>query len=177
MTCQNRLRLLRDSVPSVFLIVLLPALLPAGVFGQEVDRQANPSPERLLSHLASGNEEQRLDAVAQISALFPTAPDSFRSSALTALGNSLQRDSSPVVRALAARGLEICIDDRAVPALIAALGKEREVAARKAIIHALARYPQAQVAAALIPFLRDKKHELRLLMRSPRSAILRLRRR
>jgi HEAT repeat protein len=32
---------------------------------------------------------------------------------------------------------------------------------RKAIIYALARYPQAPVTSALIPFLKDKKPELR----------------
>jgi HEAT repeat protein len=62
---------------------------------------------------------------------------------------------------MAARALEISGDDRAVPGLVAALGKERQVAVRKAVIYALARYPQSPVAVALIPFLGDRKHELR----------------
>jgi HEAT repeat protein len=46
-------------------------------------------------------------------------------------------------------------------ALLAALGKERDLAARKAIIYALAHYPQPQVTSALIPFLKNKRRELR----------------
>src|SRR5262249_60438131 len=49
----------------------------------------------------------------------------------------------------------------AVSALIAAIGKEREIAVRKAIIYALACFPQPEVTAALIPFLKDKKNEVR----------------
>ncbi|HEV2666939.1 MAG TPA: HEAT repeat domain-containing protein, partial [Blastocatellia bacterium] len=69
--------------------------------------------------------------------------------------------------ALAARALEVCAgnlsarSDDAVAALLAALGKERELAARKAIIYALARYPQPQVTSALIPFLKNRRSELR----------------
>jgi len=158
---ENRTRLLRKSARVFFLVALLPALLCAIVLGQEAERRANPSEEQLLSHLASGDEEQRLDAVTRAGELILTAPDSVKSSIISALGNSLQTDRSPVVRALAARAMEISRDDRVVPTLIAALGKEREVAVRKAIIYSLARYPQTQVTSALIPFLKDRKHELR----------------
>lgn len=158
---ENRLRLLQTSARSFFLAALLPASLCAIAFGQEADRRADPSEEQILSHLASGDEEQRLDAATRAGALFGTAPDSVKSSIISALGNSLQIDSSPVVRALAARAMEVSRDDRVIPPLIAALGKEREVAVRKAIIYALARYPQAQVTSALTPFLKDRKHELR----------------
>ena len=64
--------------------------------------------------------------------------------------------------------MEICARNRdsgqineAVEALLAALGKERELAVRKAIIYALARYPQSQVTSALIPFLKNKHTEVR----------------
>lgn len=155
------MRVLRKPARDFFLVALALASLCALVLGQEAVRQANPSEEQILSRLASGDEEQRLDAVARAGELFLTAPDSVKSSIISALSNSLQADPSPVVRALAARGLEISRDDRVVATLIAALGKEREVAVRKAIIYALAHYPQAQTTSALIPFLKDKKHELR----------------
>jgi HEAT repeat protein len=155
------MRLLRKSARGFFLPALLLASLCAIVFGQETERQANPLEEQLLSRLASGDEEQRLDAVTRAGALFMIAPDSVRSSIISTLSNFLQMDPSPVARALAARALEVSRDDRVIPTLITALGKEREVAVRKAIIYALARYPQAQAISALIPFLKDKKHELR----------------
>lgn len=158
---ENRLKLLPKSARSFFLAALLPASLCAIAFGQEAERWANPSDEQILARLASGDEEQRLDAVTRAGDFFLTAPDSAKSSIISALSNTLQTDPSPVVRALAARAVGISRDDRVVPTLIAALGKEREVAVRKAIIYSLVRYPQAQVTSALIPFLKDKKHELR----------------
>ncbi|MGH9836209.1 MAG: HEAT repeat domain-containing protein [Blastocatellia bacterium] len=155
------MRLLRKSARNFFLAALLSASLYAITLGQEAERQANPSEEQILSHLASGDEEQRLNAVTRAGDLFLTAPDSVKSSIISALGNSLRTDPSPVVRALAARAMEVSRDDRVVPTLITALGRAREVAVRKAIIYSLARYPQAQVTSALTPFLKDRKHELR----------------
>lgn len=135
------------------------------VSGQQADRQANPLQKELLSRLASDEEEERIDAVARISAVWRDRPDSADASAIIAIGNSLRQDSSPVVRALAARALETSAGSHnsgdAVAALIAALGQEREVAVRKAIIYALARYPQPQVTTALIPVLNDRNSELR----------------
>jgi len=176
---ENRLRLPRRSawslsqqmarqmaliVPSLFIWLLF-----VEVRGQETDSQANQPRQELLSRLASGDEEQRIDAITRIGALWSATTDLVELPVITALGNSLQQDSSPVVRALAARALEIIggnqssgqSADKAVHALIAALGTEREVAVRKAVIYALARYPQLQVTASLIPFLKDKKTELR----------------
>jgi hypothetical protein len=158
---ENGMRLLRKSARSFLAAALLPMSLCAFIFGQEAERRENPSEKQTLSHLRSGDEEQRLNAVTRAGELFLTAPDSVKSSIISALGDSLQTDPSPVVRALAARAMEISRDDRVVPALIAALGKEREVAVRKAIIYSLAHYPKAQVTSALVPFLKDKKHELR----------------
>jgi HEAT repeat protein len=117
--------------------------------------------EQLLSRLASGDEEQRLEALAQLGATLPTAGDAFKTQAIAALGNSLQRDQSPVIRAFAAGTLEISGDDRAVPMLLAQIGQERELAVRKAIIYALARYPLSQVTRTLITLLNDRKHEIR----------------
>jgi len=154
---------------ALILPLLFVWLLFAEVRGQETDRQANLLRQELLSRLASGDEEQRIDAIARIGELWGAAPDPVELSVITALGNSLQQDLSPVVRALAARALEIIGGNqgsgqsagRAVQALIGALGIEREVAVRKAIIYALARYPLPQVTTSLIPFLKDKKTELR----------------
>jgi HEAT repeat protein len=166
---EDRLSLSRRSVRNLLrrfswiVVVLAPLFVEA--LGQQADRQANPLQKDLLSRLASGDEEERIDAVARISALWRDRPDSADASAITAIGNSLRQDSSPVVRALAARALETSAGSHsggdAVATLIAALGKEREVAVRKAIIYALARYPQPQVTAALIPVLNDRNSELR----------------
>lgn len=148
--------------PLLFLCILF-----AGGRGQEVDQPTDRLRQELLSRLASGDEEQRIDSIVRIGALFHDEPDSVETSVITSLGAALQRDSSPVVRALAARALEICAGNRsgrsneAVTALLAALRKEREMAVRKAIIYALAHYPQPQVTSALIPFLKNKHSELR----------------
>jgi len=174
---ENRLRAPRRSArnPSrrISLIALLPALfiwlLVAEARGQEADQAQGQLRKELLSRLASGDEEQRIDAITQIGALRRDIPDSDQMSINTALANSLQQDSSPVVRAMAARALGIVAgnqehsqsDSTAVAALIAAVGKERELAVRKAIIYALACYPQPQVTTTLIPFLKDKKSEVR----------------
>jgi len=149
----------------VSLIVLLPWLLFAGGRKPEADLQADPLQKELLSRLSSGDEEQRLDAIERVGALWRNAPDSVVSSIVTALGNALQQDSSPLVRAFAAKALEHGSgyqgSGEAVPALIKALEKEREVAVRKEIIYALARYTQPQVTTSLIPILEDKNSELR----------------
>jgi HEAT repeat protein len=147
--------------------LLFLCMLFAGGRGQEVDRRTDRSRQELLSRLASGDEEQRIDSLVRICSLLRDEHGSIETSVIKSLGEALQRDSSPVVRALAARALEVCAgnlgarSDDAVAALLAALGKERETAARKAIIYALARYPQPQVTSALIPFLKNKRSELR----------------
>jgi HEAT repeat protein len=164
--------------PLLFLCMLF-AIEPRGprAHGQEVDRRQDPSiqairaRQELLSRLASGDEEQRIDSAVRLGGLLRDDPDAIESSVITALGRVLQRDLSPVVRALAAMALEICAGnhvggrggggDEAVAALLAALGKERDLAARKAVIYALARYPQPQVTSALIPLLKNKRSELR----------------
>jgi hypothetical protein len=136
--------------------------------GQEPDRRTDQSRQELLSKLASGDEEQRIDSIVRIGALLRDDPGVIETSVITSLGAALQRDSSPVVRALAAMALEVCAGnvgagwtDQAVAALLSALGKERELAAQKAIIYALARYPQPRVTSALIPYLKNRRSELR----------------
>jgi HEAT repeat protein len=174
---ENRLqesrRSARTSSRRISLIVLAPALflwvLFAEAQGQEAERPPGQLRKELLSRLTSGDVEQRIDAITQIGALRRDTSDSDQLPINTALGNSLQQDTSPVVRALAARALGIAAgnqghsqsDSIAVAALLAAIGKERETAVRKAIIYALACYPQPQVTTALIPFLKDKKREVR----------------
>jgi HEAT repeat protein len=153
--------------PLLFLCMLL-----AVGRGQETDRRTDLLRQELLSRLVSGDEEQRIDSAVRLSALLRDNPDAIESSVIRTLSAALQRDSAPVVRALAAMALEICAGDQAgnqragwsddaIAALLAALVKERDLAASKAIIYALARYPQPQVTSALIPFLRNKRRELR----------------
>ena len=153
--------------PLLFLCVLFGGALRQ-TRGQEADQRTDRLRRELLSRMASGDEEQRIDSLVRICALLRDEPDAIETPIITSIGSALQRDSSPVVRALAARSLEICAGnlnagrgDEAVEALLAALGKERELAVRKAIIYALARYPQQQVTSALIPFLKNKRSELR----------------
>jgi HEAT repeat protein len=116
---------------------------------------------QLISRLAAAEEEARMDAAVNLGALFTLAPGAAAEPAIAALGRALHNDSSPVVRALAARGLALAGDARAVPALLTALGRERERAVRKAIIYALAPHRDPQITAALIPLLKDKEVEIR----------------
>jgi HEAT repeat protein len=153
----------------VFLIapLLFLCVLFAGGRGQETDLRTDQLRQELLSRLASGDEEQRIDSIVRIGALLRDEPDSAEASIIKSLGAALQRDSSPVVRALAARALEICAGNRggqnneAVAALLVALKKEREMAVRKAIIYALANYSHPEITSALTPFLQNKNAELR----------------
>jgi HEAT repeat protein len=117
--------------------------------------------ERLVAGLANPDKEQRMEALVELSALFRSAPGIITDSTIIALAETLQHDLSPVVRALAARTLELGGDANASKHLIAALVKEKEVAVRKAIAYALARYPSAPVTYALIELLKDKKQEVR----------------
>jgi HEAT repeat protein len=147
------------------LIVLMPVLRFVEVQRPASEQQPDALPKELLSRLASGNEEDRLDAVGRFGALWRKAPEPVESTIIAALGNTLQQDPSPLVRAMAAKALEGDSDnsenEKAVSPLIAALAKERAPAVRKAIIYALAGYTQPQVISALTPFLDNKNLELR----------------
>jgi HEAT repeat protein len=111
--------------------------------------------------LASGEEEERLDSLIQLGTLFSQSSTRPTQSTITALADTLREDSSPVIRALSARTLELANDPRAVTPLLDSLKKEREVAVSKAIIYALARYPSPQVAYQLRPYIEHKKQEIR----------------
>jgi hypothetical protein len=168
---ENRLQAPMLLIGPLLFLCLLLAVGPMGC-GQEIDRRQGLSIQELLSRLASGDEEQRIDSAVRIGSHLRAEPDAIETSVITSLSRALQKDSSPVVRALAAMALEICAkrhvdgradgqSDEAVAALLDALEKERDLAARKAIIYALARYPQPRVLSALTPFLKNKRSELR----------------
>src|SRR5262249_18239118 len=91
------------------------------VYGQDLSLRHADAQRALVLQLDSGNEEQRMDAIAQLSAIFSATPGSADSSTVTALAIKMRTDNSPVVRALAARALEICGDPRASEPLISAL--------------------------------------------------------
>jgi quinoprotein glucose dehydrogenase len=57
--------------------------------------------------------------------------------------------------------LEYSAPSSATDALLTSLNAETEVATRKAVLYALARYQGGPVTAAIIPFLRNKNVELR----------------
>jgi HEAT repeat protein len=152
------------SICSRYICTVLIGQLCAGlspVFGQESLVREAEAKRRIVERLASGNEEQRLDAITELNWSLSTTPGSADFSILTTLANIIRTDTSPVVRALAARALEISGDSRAQEPLIAALGSEREVAVRKAIIYALARYKSREAMLRLVPLLKDKDQELR----------------
>lgn len=143
--------------------IILPALvLTAGaVFGQQASLPSSTLQERLLEQLARGNEEQRFAAVGQLVGLFNTAPKTATEQGLALLTNTLQRDSSPQIRALAARAFENCCGEQAVPLLPASLAGEREVLVRKAIVYALAHHRSPQIMLSLVTLLSDKAQEIR----------------
>jgi HEAT repeat protein len=165
---ENRLQAPMLSIAPLLVLCMLFAGGLRQTKGQEADRRTDRSRRELLDRLASGDEEQRIDSLVRICALLRDEPDAIETPVITSIGAALERDSSPVVRALAARALEICArnlgagqGDEASATLLSSLGKERELPVLKAIIYALARRPQPQVTSALIPFLKNKRSELR----------------
>lgn len=114
---------------------------------------------QLLARLASGSEDQRADAVIELGAMLSAYP--VEPATIESLGNLLQRDSSPIVRALTARAIEFNRDEKFAPILLASLKAERELPVRKAIVYALAFQRSPQVVAALVPLLKDKKQDIR----------------
>lgn len=144
---------------SAFLPFLI--LISSVTFGQDANLPGQSWQEHLLRQLTTGNEEQRLDAAAQLGAVFNSAPNTATPQTITVLANSLQRDASPIVRALVARSFENCCSEQVVPNLLGSLGGEREIAVRKAIIYTLAHYRSSQIVPSLIPLLKDKSQEIR----------------
>ena len=165
---ENRLQAPMSLIAPLLFLCMLFAGGPRQTRGQDADRRTDRSRREMLERLSSGDEEQRIDSLVRICALLREESVAIETPVITSIGDALQRDSSPVVRALAARALEICAGnlgagkgDEARSTLLASLGKERQVAVLKAIIYALARYPQPQVTSALIPYLKNKRSELR----------------
>lgn len=142
-----------------FLTVLI--LISSVASGQEAKLPSQIWQERLVMQLAAGDEEQRLDAAAQLGAGFNSAPATATPQTIAGLANSLQRDASPIVRALVARAFENCCGEQMVPSLLVSLVGEHEIAVRKAIIYTLARYRSPQIVSSLAPLLRDKNQEIR----------------
>jgi HEAT repeat protein len=142
-------------------VCLMAFVLTSTAFPQDEVRQPAGPQDQIIAQLNSEEVEQRMDALVQLGALLTSSPGTISTSTISSLGDLLRRDSSPVVRALAARALELGNDERAVTHLIAAIEKERQVPVLKAIAYALARYPSPQVTTALISLLKDKKHEVR----------------
>ncbi len=138
------------------LYAILLVLMLAGSASAQADRQ-----QAITVRLASAGEEARFDAAAELVVLFAATPGSATEQTFNALAAALRRDNSPLVRALSARTLESCCGEQAVQPLLAALTGEREVAVRKAILYALAAHRSPRIAAALIPYLKDKKQETR----------------
>lgn len=113
----------------------------------------------LLTRLASGNEDQRADVVIELGSMLSAY--AAEQATVDALSQSLRRDSSPLVRALAARAMELSRDERFVPTLLASLKTEKDISIRKAAIYALAYQRSSQVVGALLPLLKDKKQDIR----------------
>ncbi|HMX27370.1 MAG TPA: HEAT repeat domain-containing protein, partial [Blastocatellia bacterium] len=144
-----------------FRIILLTLHLGAGVFGQQALPSNQTLQERLFERVTKGDEEQRFDTVMQLVGLFNSAPKTATEQGIALLKSTLQRDSSPQVRALAAQAFENCCGDQSVSVLLASLGSEREASVRKAIIYALAHHPSPQVTSSLTLLLNDKAQEIR----------------
>src|SRR5262245_27819642 len=165
---ENRLQAPMLLIAPMVALCMMFAGEPRQTGGQEADRRTDRLRRELLDRMASGDEEQRIESLDRICALLRDQTDAIETAVITSIGAALQRDASPVVRALAARALESCAGnldagqgDEPSAALLAALGKERELAVLTAIIYALARYPQPQVTSTLTPFLKNKRSELR----------------
>ncbi len=147
---------------AVFPVFVIVTFLAAGsVVGQESAPQAADVQANLASQLNAGDEERRRDALVRLGSLLATSPNSPQPQTVAALENVLQRDSSAVNRALAARVFELSPYEQSLPILLSSLNSEREIVVRKAIIYALARLRSTQSTPALIALLNDKKSEIR----------------
>ncbi len=145
---------------------LLCFFLFLSVFSENLfaQNEAKNPQDQIVSRLATSDEEQKQDALVQLGAHLASSPGSSSYTTISAISNLLQSDQSAVVRALAARAMELANDSRFVNPLLAALRKERQVAVRKAIIYALARYSSTrtpQVGDSLLLLAKDKNHEVR----------------
>ncbi|NOT61165.1 MAG: HEAT repeat domain-containing protein [Acidobacteria bacterium] len=143
------------SLKNAFYLTAAAWLLALSVFAQ-TDFEAQS-----VARLTTGDEEARLSGLVELATLFKTPRREPRPATTAALIQVLSSDPQPVLRTHAARVLEYAAPSSATDALLTALARERELATRKAVIYALARYHAAPVTVALIPFLRHKEAELR----------------
>lgn len=126
-------------------------------FAQEVSISRQ---ERLAALLTSGNDEQKLDAVIDMGALLSVNSHATPQT-VSILGSLLQSDSSPIIRALAARSMELSRDERCAPVLLSVLKTEQEPEVRRAVIYALAYQHSPEVVETLLPLLKYKKQDIR----------------
>lgn len=148
---------LKDKIQNfakIFCLSLFAVVVAASPVLAQDSRQ-----EQLVKLLAAGNDEQRLDAVIELGVMLSATKSEPQT--ISSLENTLQRDASAVIRALAANAMESSRDEKFVPVLLSSLTSEREVAVSKAIIYALARHRSAQIVATLLPRLKDKKQDIR----------------
>lgn len=145
---------LRNQKTRLIVWSLLALSLTASVMAQEPSKQA-----ALSARLAFGAEEQRSDTAIELGSLLSAHPA--EQATVDALSSALQQDSSPMVRALAARAIEFSRDERFATALLASLKSERDVSVRKAAIYSLAAQRSPQIASMLLPLLKDKKQDIR----------------
>ena len=153
-----------SNLATQFLFVVVGIFLAATISNSSQAQTSSTKASReaqLVARLQAADEESRLNAATELGNLFRLTPEAMAPATLAALSNALQNDASPVVRALVARAFETTRDARALPALLTALGREREIGVRKAIIYALAHHPSPQATAALLPLLNDKQVEIR----------------
>ena len=138
---------------SLFAIPGLAKLLPS----QEAE---NPYQTQLTIKLASGTEEQRLEAAIELGS-FLSSEKAITSKTIAALEGVLRQDPSALVRALAARAMELSRDSRFIPVLLSSLKTEGEVEVSRAIIQALAVHHSSEIVIALLPLLSHKKLDIR----------------
>ena len=153
----SRKALVRNFVGAIGLGLFAIFALAHPALPQEV---ADSRQARLVAQLASGNEEQKLEAVIELGAMLSTKTLA-TSETIASLGSLLQQGASPVLRALAARSMELSRDSRFVSVLLATLKNEREIEVSRAIIHALAAHRSPEVVTVLLPMLNHKKQDIR----------------
>lgn len=136
----------------------LVVLVLAGSWAMAQDA-ADSRQEQLVALLLTGNDDQKLDAAIELGEMLSTTQATPQT--ISSLENTLQRDPSAIIRALAARAMELSRNEKFVPALLSSLNSEREVAVSKAIIYALATHRSSQVVATLLPMLKNKKQDIR----------------
>ncbi|HQR35535.1 MAG TPA: HEAT repeat domain-containing protein [Blastocatellia bacterium] len=150
------------SILNYSLFACLSLLIWSAVNCQAIAQEViSPQQERLALLLSSGNDEQKLEALIEMGTLISGPTSRATPKTISILGSLLQSDASPVIRALAARAMELNRDEKCLPFLLSALKNDREPAVLKAIIYALAYQRSPEVIETLVRLLNDKKQEIR----------------